>query len=308
MYSSGPSFDAGRRLGLERPAMTKSLFRYPADRIPTAIIVATTLLSLGIYLWVDNPWLLLAYWALMLVPRGGFSAWNHNHQHVMTFRIPQANRALEFCFALHTGMTTHTWVLHHVFGHHLNYLDQSKDESRWARSDGTQMGTLEYVLTVSATAYGRAFEVGKRYPKHQRTFVIYTAATVAFVVAAVAWRPLPGLLVFVLPMISTLLWTSWSTYDHHAGLSTDNPWEASYNIESRGYNWIAGNLGFHTAHHLRPGMHWSKLPQLHASIRDKIPEHLRGPWSLTRGAPAGVEAASPPESPPMDAAVRETGS
>lgn len=269
--------------------MLKSFFRYPADRLPTAIIVSTTALSFSLYLWVDNPWILLAYWALMLIPRGGFSAWNHNHQHVMTFRSTMANRALEFCYGLHTGMTTNTWVLHHVFGHHLNYLDQKKDESRWTRDDGTKMGTLEYVLTISLTAYGRAYEVGKRYPKHQRAFVLFGVLTAAFVIAAIAYRPVPGLIVFALPMVSTLLWTSWATYDHHAGLSTDSPWEASYNIESPAYNLIAGNLGYHTAHHLRPGMHWSRLPQLHAEIRDQIPAHLRGSWSLLRPPAARPE-------------------
>ncbi len=278
--------------------MSKSFFRYPADRRPTAIVVATTALSVSLYLLVDSPWILLGYWALMLVPRGGMSAWNHHHQHCMTFRSTAANRFLELCYGLHTGMTTNLWVLHHVFGHHLNYLDQTKDESRWTRDDGAKMGTLEYVLTISATAYPRAYEVGKRYPKHQRTFVIFALLAVAVVAALVWYRPIPGLIVFVMPMISTLLWTSWATYDHHAGLSTDDPFEASYNIESKLYNLISCNLGYHTAHHLRPGMHWSRLPELHESIKSQIPAHLRGPWTLLRptvaSEPAPAETPAPP--------------
>lgn len=55
---------------------------------------------------------------------------------------------------------------------------------------------------------------------------------------------------------------------------TENPYEASHNIMNRWYNIFTGNLGYHTAHHVKPGLHWSKLPEFHATIADKIPKHL----------------------------------
>ena len=42
----------------------------------------------------------------------------------------------------------------------------------------------------------------------------------------------------------------------------------------RSYNVLTGNLGYHTAHHVKPKLHWSKLPEFHASIADRIPPHL----------------------------------
>ena len=256
------------------------MFRYPEDKPIAAIVVATTLLSFALYLWVDNPWILLGYWAVMLVPRGGISAWNHNHQHCFTFKSTALNRLLELCYAFHTGMGTHTWVLHHVYGHHLNYLDQSKDESRWQRRSGKKMGALEYIAVISLTSYYRSFRVGQRFPKERRSFVVFGLLTLAIVAALVAWRPVPGLLVFVLPMVTTLMWTAWATYDHHAGLPTDDQWSASYNVLGRFYNVIACNLGYHTAHHHRPGVHWSRLPALHERIQHKIPPHLVEQWKF----------------------------
>lgn len=250
------------------------MFRHSQDRLPVAIVTALTCVDFAMYFTVDSVGVLCAYWLFMIIPKGMISAWNHHHQHSFTFRSATLNRGLELSYALHSGVTTHLWLLHHVFGHHLNYLDQTKDESGWMRANGTRMTMVEYVLRVSGTAYYRAFQVGKRFPKHQRTFVTFTLLTFALVALLVAYRPLPGLFLFVLPMIVSLMYTVWVTFDHHAGLESDNPFEASYNITNRWFNLLTGNLGYHTAHHYKQGVHWSELPALHETIKHRIPAEL----------------------------------
>jgi fatty acid desaturase len=227
-----------------------------------------------LYFSLESIWLLALFWLVMIIPKGKICAWNHHHQHAPTFKKVGLNRILEVFYALHTGVTTNLWLLHHVLGHHHNYLDQTKDESRWQRKSGEVMGEIEYTLNVAGTAYFRGFKVGRRYPKLQRRFVIYTALTLALVALLVWLKPIPALFLFVLPMISGLLLTSWATYEHHANLSTDNEFEASRNNLNRFYNLTTGNLGYHTAHHYRQGLHWSRLPELHDKIKDTIPEHL----------------------------------
>jgi fatty acid desaturase len=250
------------------------MFKNPADRLPAALVLTANVASFAVYFLVDSPWWLLGFWALMLGPRGAMGAWSHHHQHCFTFRSTALNRVLELGYALQTGITTHLWVLHHVLGHHLNYLDQTKDESRWARRSGVKMGMIEYILNVTFTAYFRAYQVGRKHPRYLPAYVGAISVTVALVTALVWYRPIPGLLVFVLPMVTSLMWVVWATYDHHAGLPTDDPWQASYNIENSLYNLVSCNLGYHTAHHHRPGVHWADLPQLHAKIRHRIPPHL----------------------------------
>jgi fatty acid desaturase len=250
------------------------LFKYPEDRLPVAVAVGLTVLDVAVYLAVRSPWLLVGYWLLMVIPKGVLSAWNHHHQHVPTFRFTVLNRLLELCYALHTGVTTHTWVLHHVLGHHQNFLDQAKDESRWKRADGQKMGVLQYTLEVAVTAYPRAFEVGRRYPTHQRQFLIFGALSFALVAALIAYKPLAGVMLFALPMVCSMLYTAWVTYDHHSGLDTDDHFHASYNNLNRWFNRLTGNLGYHTAHHYRQGVHWSRLPDVHARIEHQIPAHL----------------------------------
>jgi fatty acid desaturase len=267
--------------------MKMSLFKYPSDRLPVLVAVGMTVLDIAAYVVVRSPWLLVAYWIVMLIPKGVLCAWNHHHQHVATFRSTSLNRLLELCYALHTGITTNTWLLHHVLGHHQNYLDQAKDESRWRRANGQPLGVAAYTLTVAATAYPRAYHVGRRYPAHQRQFLIFTALTACLVAALVVVRPFAGIMLFVLPMICSLLYTSWVTYDHHAGLATDDHFQASYNNLNTWFNRLTGNLGYHTAHHYRQGVHWSKLPALHARIQQHIPAHLYRRSTFDRVLPGG---------------------
>ncbi len=254
-------------------------FKHAEDRWPVFIILALSGLDFLLYFLLDNPYLLALYFYLMIIPKSQVCAWNHHHQHAPTFRQTPLNRILEFFYALHTGTTTNLWVLHHVYGHHRNYLDQTKDQSRWRRKDGSQMGELEYSLITTATAYYRGYQVGKQFPKEQRQFLIFTALTFAIVLALVIYKPVAGLLLFVLPMVMGMFMTAWATYEHHAGRCTDDRFQASFNNTNRWYNLFTGNLGYHTAHHYNGGLHWSKLPKLHERIADKIPpELIRQTW------------------------------
>lgn len=255
--------------------MSKSpFFRYSADRIPVSIILTLSGIDFAMYFFVDNLYVLVAYFLLMLLPKWYICSWNHHHQHTPTFRKTPLNRTLEFFYALHTGVTTNLWLLHHVFGHHKNFLNQEKDESRWRRKSGKRMGPIEYTLTVSVTAYYRGYIVGRKYPKHQRNFIVYSIITFMIVALLVWANPISGTLLFVLPMVLGLIGTSFITYDHHSGLSTDNEFEASRNNLSKFHNLISGNLGYHTAHHHKQGLHWSLLPELHEKIKNKIPKNL----------------------------------
>ncbi|MEE9445204.1 MAG: fatty acid desaturase [Cocleimonas sp.] len=258
------------------------IFRYKEDRWPVIIILSLSLLDFILYFTVESTALLLSYYLLMIIPKGVISAWNHHHQHLFTFRNTPLNRVLEFFYALHTGVTTHLWRLHHVLGHHLNFLDQEKDESRWKRKNGKKMGVIEYTLNVAITAYPRGYGVGKKHPKQLKPFVIYTAITFLIVAFLLWYKPVAGFFLFALPMVTSLLFTTFVTYDHHSGLDTQNEFEASYNNENTLFNILTGNLGYHTAHHHKMGVHWSRLPNLHETIADKIPAELFRKSILTR--------------------------
>ncbi|MEM6850671.1 MAG: fatty acid desaturase [Pseudomonadota bacterium] len=247
------------------------LFRFQSDKLPVAILIAFFVIDVFVFAFV-SPWRLVAIWALMtVVPKICIAAWNHHHQHVPFFRSDFCNRLIEVMFGLQTGAVSKVWVLHHNIGHHENYLDQTKDESAWRSGDGRVMSAHEYTLKLAATGYFCAFKNGKRHPRHQRVFIAMTALHVAIVAALLAINFVSAFLIFVIPMLISYLMTCRHTYDHHAECSEEDEYAASNNIMHRWYNILTGNLGYHTAHHLRPGLHWSKLPAFHARIAHKIP-------------------------------------
>jgi len=252
-----------------------TLFRHPEDRIPVLLFACVFALDLTVYFTAQSWWLPLLWFGVMIIPKGWISAWNHHHQHLTMFRHAVPNRLLEIIFGFQTGVTSHTWFLHHVVGHHLNYMDQEKDESTWKRPDGTTMGEVEYALKTALTAYPRAYSVGReRHPKALRIFLSMIAVQVALLGVLFWHNAYNALFVFLLPMCVSIYVTSWATYFHHVGLETKKHQEASYNILHAGYNLMTGNLGYHTAHHTKQGLHWSKLPQLHAQMARDIPANL----------------------------------
>ncbi|EAZ91527.1 fatty acid desaturase [Crocosphaera chwakensis] len=244
------------------------------DYYPITIILLVLGIDLVVFLFSPSALLPIIWMIVSLNIKGWICSWNHNHQHYNFFTVPLANRFIELVMGLQTGIVGEAWVLHHTLGHHLNYLNQSKDESAWKTPQGRLMSRLEYTFKVGFMAYPTALKVGKQHPKSRNKLIQNIVLTVLILGLLFSNNWLNTLIIFVAPMIILLFMVVYETYYHHAGLDQLDPYQASYNITDRWYNFFTCNLGYHTAHHLQCGKHWSQLPQLHQNIKHKIPPHL----------------------------------
>jgi fatty acid desaturase len=203
-----------------------------------------------------------------------FAGMCHNHHHVNTFRHPLGNRAFEVVMFLQLGMLPYGYTLHHNIGHHRHYLDQAKDSNRWQRVDGTTMGSWEFAWRLCLRMYPTVIRIGREHPATFRKFRRMAWVSAGVVAALLAWSPVNALLVFLLPLPPALLLQAQATHSQHAGLASADARRASRSRVDRGYNLRTLNLGYHAAHHLQPGLHWSKLPALHAEIAASLPREL----------------------------------
>lgn len=260
-----------------------TVLRYRADRRP----VVFTLIMLGLHLaafFLAPTWLAFALVVPFAIMSMFIAPLNHHHQHFNTFHHPVLNRIYEVALSLQTGISPYAWVLHHNLGHHRNYLKQrpheQPDESKWTREDGSTMGRVEYTIDLVLNHQLDIYRVGRRHPRYWRSFLLMKIPVWAIVLGLLWLNPVNAFLIFLLPGFAALVHTSWATYEHHAGFHPTSHYDASVNRIEPIYNFLTCNLGYHTAHHLRPGVHWSLLPKIHADIEGDIPDDmiLRSFW------------------------------
>ena len=136
------------------------------------------------------------------------------------------------------------------------------------------MGKVEYTIDLVAHHQLDIIRVGRKYPKIFRPFLLMKIPLWTLIGLAFYYNPINAFLCILLPAFLTLTHTAWATYEHHAGEYPTNHYDASKNNLNPLYNFLTCNLGYHTAHHKRPGVHWSLLPKLHEEIKDQIPAKL----------------------------------
>jgi beta-carotene hydroxylase len=239
-----------------------------------AAIAAISGLQLAIFVRFDDPRTVLMAVALLFPWQLNLAGMCHNHHHHPTFRHALPNRVFEVLMFFQLGMLPYGYTLHHNIGHHRHYLDQTVDTNRWRRPDGRTMGSWEFAWRLCVAMYPNVWRIGRAHPTVFRKFLRMAWTCAAIFALLCAIDPVNAILVFALPLPPALLLQAQATHHQHAGLATTDPLHASRSVTDRRYNLRTMNLGYHAAHHLRPGLHWSKLPAFHARIADRLPPEL----------------------------------
>ncbi|HEX4869543.1 MAG TPA: fatty acid desaturase [Moraxellaceae bacterium] len=251
------------------------LYRYREDILPSCIVLGIFAIQLGTFFFVDSLWAVAGVMLALLACSAMPGLISHNHHHVPTFRSAWLNRPYELILFMETGVLPFAWTLHHNLGHHKDYLDQEKDPANWRLADGRVMSRVRYDVVGALRIYPEIVRIGRQYPELFRRFKVWSAIALALLGVFVLLDPVKALVLFIAPIPVMYLGLMDNTYMQHSDLDTSSELTASRNTTSRLYNFISWNLGYHTAHHMKPNVHWSRLPELYARLEWQIPDGVK---------------------------------
>jgi fatty acid desaturase len=150
--------------------------------------------------------------------------------------------------------------------------EENYDPSTWKDHAGVKLGVIRYCIDNFIRSSKEAIRIGKNHPRIFKKWIFYSIIGNLACMTLVIYKPIAAITLFYFIPLLMIIVTYFETYFHHAGLETKNQTESCYNYLGRFYNFVTFNLGYHTAHHMNPSLHWSKLPAFHATIERNIPD------------------------------------
>ena len=252
--------------------------RHPEDR-RTVAVVLTALFLLWFSLLTGMPW--LPHW--VSTPLLGLLCYsccviNHNHTHVPVFQSPRMNLLFACLLTLTRGHTSSTVIVPHNMNHHVHH----GDENDWIRPSlaGKGPGLLRLVRYVVRSAGTMAIErrragAPRLARAKSREMRIEQVVLAAGILLALLLNARGFVWFMLLPWTLAMTCLVGVNLLQHEGCRPDSIYGNSRNFIGGPLNWITFNNGYHTIHHLKPALHWSKLPQAHAElIKPRLPAEL----------------------------------
>lgn len=192
----------------------------------------------------------------------------HNHMHQPVFVGRGWNRMFQLALMFGSGQPPTGIITAHNERHH-GHPDSDQDfvrtrlvESRW-----NALNLLVFpFISIAAMMREKPDDLGRW--KHSRPRLYQQAVLersvfygVLVVLLLLDWRS--TLLFLLAPWIGAQLCLVGVNLLQHQDCDTASEFDHSRNVTGRLTNWILCNNGYHTAHHLRPSLHWSLLPDYH---------------------------------------------
>ncbi len=247
----------------------KQFFRYKEDRrsvvfIAIYFVVATiTWLALPLKWYLTIPLVfincLLSFICATVV---------HNTIHYPIFKVPFYNRIFQVILSFTYGHPVSAYVPGHNFSHH-KYTQTDKDNIRTskARFKWNFLNQLFffYIMSIDIIKAERRFvkKMKKEKPRWYKQYIMekYFLIAAKVVLLFIDWQKF--LLVIIIPHQYAAWGIVGTNLFQHDGCDEEHPYNHSRSFTGKLLNWFTFNNGYHTMHHLRPGLHWSLLPQHH---------------------------------------------
>jgi len=204
----------------------------------------------------------------------------HNHAHRPFFRRPWMNRWLGRLWCFSSGWPSFFFEHAHITVHHANLLSERDWTLPHRGRDGRWESVARYALAHWPWRFAR--HLWRDFTAPDAPPGLAARACRELAIFLVLWS-IPfwidvrmALLLWVLPQwFGNLTISGAGMYAQHAGCTAKSqarPYAHSNSSLSPVLNYVLFNLGYHTHHHEHPTVHWTRLPQLHRRIADRLAE------------------------------------
>ena len=272
-----------------RLAASRKWIAHPADRVNVGRALFAPVILFAPFVVALPDGYLFPYAALAFALIGDTNYILHLHIHRPFSKNRAFNTILDLSMGAVSGMTSSNWRIQHLYGHHRGFDLPYRAARKWELEQYSPLRAISFsACSIWQTFYApfvESFRKGilknTKNPISYRWAFSEQALSVALVACLFYLRP--GItLGYLLPWyVVTYFISRYVDYLNHYGCDEagGNAFDHSNNSLAGRFNRAKHNFGFHTAHHIRPGAHWTELPAIHRQIADKIPERCLKPFS-----------------------------
>jgi beta-carotene hydroxylase len=252
------------------------MLKYKAD-IKTLTYLSISSLLLVVQWKIGFHWIL---YILCLYFAVSVAVIAHNHNHVPIWKSSLLNHLTDYWITLFYGFPAFAWTPTHNKNHHKFNNREGDYTITYRFSEANNIFTLLSYPSISSYFQQSPILNYLRYlwrNKRQRFFISifqYVALGSFIVITLIMdWRK--SLIFVIIPQQFALFSVLIFNYIQHVHADEDSKYNHSRNFVSKYTNFMLFNNGYHTAHHHKASIHWSKLPQAHKEIAPLIDSNLK---------------------------------
>ena len=242
-----------------------------ADVKSLIYILITTTLFISQWMWTGvNPFLYT--WFLFMSV--SVAVMTHNHNHLPMWRSKVMNLLTDWWLTVFYGFPIFAWIPTHNKNHHRFNNRKGDDSITYRVSEKNNFLTLISYPTISGYYQQKAIVA---YLKDMKTnnkekfwISISQYILLVFWIAAaliIDWEK--ALLFVIIPQQVSLFSVLIFNYVQHVHANEESEWNHSRNFTGF-LNFLLFNNGYHTIHHHKAGLHWTKVPAAHKEIEKNI--------------------------------------
>ena len=242
-----------------------------ADIKSLIYIFITTIMLIIQWAWIGvNPFI-YAWYLFMSI---AVSVMTHNHNHLPMWQSKKLNILTGWWLTVFYGFPIFAWIPTHNKNHHRFNNREGDDSITYRISEKNNFLTLISYPTISGYYQQKAIftylkEMKEKNKEKYWVSISQYAVLVFWIAAALLLDWKKALLFVIIPQQVSLFSVLVFNYVQHVHANEESEWNHSRNFTGF-LNFLLFNNGYHTIHHHKAGLHWSKVPEAHKEIEHNI--------------------------------------